>query len=162
MIAKGERIGDVETVAELLAMPVGGRGAKTPLKGLLTPMRVPLGVLNATANFQAMVIRELEGLNGMMWVDDTITWRTDFDDLLHTLDAMSGRLERVGLYATAHKRMLYNTSFKWYGKVYPGGAVKHGQERVPQDEVYTGIAVEGTSHESMGFLSGVFLGSQFP
>lgn len=82
------------------------------LKILLTPMRAPQRVLNATELFQAMVQRESEKLNGVMWVDYIIVWRTDFDDLLHTTDAVLGWLEREGLYATAHERMSYDTSIK--------------------------------------------------
>lgn len=38
--------------------------------------------------------------------------------------------------------------------------MKYGQERVLQDEVDAGIAVDGMSHGPLGFLSGVFYGSQ--
>lgn len=37
--------------------------------------------------------------------------------------------------------------------------MKHDQQRVPQDEVDTGITVEDMS-EPVGFLSGVFCGSK--
>lgn len=37
-------------------------------------------------------------------------WGMDFDDLLHTLDAVLGRLERMDMYAVAHKCMLYDIS----------------------------------------------------
>ena len=36
----------------------------------------------------------------------------------------------MGLYAAAHKCMLYDTSIKWCGKVYSGGVVKHDPTRV--------------------------------
>lgn len=70
------------------------------------------------------------GLNSVMWVDDIFIWGTDFDDLLHTLDAKLGRLERVSLYAAAHKCMLYDTSIQRFGIVYSGGVVRHDLERV--------------------------------
>ena len=65
-------------------------------QGLFTPTRVPQGVLNATAYFQATLQRELEGLNCMTWVDDILMWGADFDDLLRTIDEVLGRLERWG------------------------------------------------------------------
>lgn len=65
------------------------------------------------------------------------------------------------LYTTSHKQMLYDISIKWYGNVYPGDVIKYDQERGPPDEVDAGIAVEDMSHELVGFLSGMFCGSQF-
>lgn len=84
-------------------MPAGGKDREsltivTP-KGVATPTHVPQGVLNATAYFQATLQRKLEELNYLVWVDDIVMWRTDFDDLLRNLDAVLGRLERMDLYA---------------------------------------------------------------
>lgn len=52
----------------------------TPM-GLYTPTRVPQGVLNATAYFQATMTELLHGLNCLVWADDVICWREDADDL---------------------------------------------------------------------------------
>lgn len=38
----------------------------------------------------ATVQRKLEELSDMSWMDDILRWRTDFDDLLHTLNAVLG------------------------------------------------------------------------
>lgn len=81
-------------------------------------------------------------------------WGTDFDHLPRTLDALLGRSERVPFYVAAHERMLYDTGVKWFGKAYPGGVVKHDQERGPPDEVDAGILVEDMGHELVGFLGG--------
>eukprot|EP00903_Cladosiphon_okamuranus_P011351 g10699.t1 len=98
--------------------------------GLYTPTRVPQGVLNATAYFQATMTELLEGLNCMVWVDDVIYWGHDEDDLLDTLDQVLERLEGVGLFAAAHKCIFFDTSITWCGKVYSGGEVKHDPERL--------------------------------
>lgn len=72
---------------------------------------------------------------------------------------MLGWLEH--LHAAAHKRMLYDTETKWFGKVCPGGVVKHDQEKGPPDEVDAGIAVADMGHKPVVFLSGMFRGLQF-
>lgn len=60
---------------------------------------------------------ELKGLNCVSWVYDIVMWGTNFDDLPSTLDAVLGWLERVRLYAAAHKRMVSDTSINWFRKV---------------------------------------------
>lgn len=44
--------------------------------------------------------------------------------------------------------------------MYPRVVVKDGQEKVLQDGVDAGVAVDGMSYEPLGFLSGLFHGSQ--
>lgn len=104
--------------------------------------------------------RELERRNYMTWVNDKVMWEPDFDNLLPTLKAMLGWLERVRLHATAHTRILYGTSIEYFGKMYPAGVLKHGQERGLPDPVDAGIMVEEMSHEPMGSMSRIFCGSQ--
>lgn len=65
----------------------------------------------------------------------------------------------MGLYAAAHKRMLYDISIKVYGKMYPGGVVKIDRQSMLQDVVDTGVAVADVSFGTVRFLSGVFHGS---
>lgn len=136
-------MGDVESVAGYWHCPVADEARRffmlTTLKGLLATTRVPQGFLNAPPYFQAMVQREWEKLNGMTSVDDIVKKQKDFDDLLHTLDIVFGRLERRRLYTTAHKRVLLDTNIKWCGKVYTDIVVKRFHERVPQDEEDAGI-----------------------
>ncbi|CAM9853139.1 unnamed protein product, partial [Discosporangium mesarthrocarpum] len=64
-------------------------------EGLYSPMRVPQGVLTATAPFQARITAVLEGLLTkicLLWVD-IIVWGEDAEDLVHNLDGVLGRLE---------------------------------------------------------------------
>lgn len=51
-------------------------------------------------------------------------WRTDFDHLLRTSDAVLGPLEHVDLYAAAYIYIPCDTSIEWCSKVYSGGVVK--------------------------------------
>lgn len=117
--------------------------------------------LNAESYFQAAVQSELGKLNGMMWVDDSLTRGTHFDDLLHTVGSVMERSENGKLYAIAHKRILYDTRIKWCRKVYASAVVKHDNEGVPQDEVSAGRTVEDLSHEPVGFPSATFHESPF-
>ena len=71
--------------------------------GLYTPTRVPQGIMKATSYFQATLVRVQEGLNCMVWLDDVIYSGMDEADLLNTLDLVLERIEKVGLYAAAHK-----------------------------------------------------------
>lgn len=67
-------------------------------------------VLHDTAYLQITLQRELERLDCMTRMDDTITWETDFDNLLCPLDATVGRLGCARLRVAAHESMLYGTS----------------------------------------------------
>lgn len=69
----------------------------------------------------------LKGLNCTVWVYDVIYWGCDDDDLLDTLDHVLELLERVGLFAAAHKCIFIDTSITWCGKVHSGGEVEHGR-----------------------------------
>lgn len=57
-----------------------------------------------------------------------------------------GPLEHESLYATAHE------GINWCVKVYHGAVERNYQESVPQDEVDAGIAVDGKSHQPLGFI----------
>ena len=120
--------------------------------GLYTPTRVPQEILNATSCFQATLIRVLEGMNCMIWVDDMIYWGLDDTDLFNTLELILERLEEVGLCAAAHKCPFFETRITWCGKVYSQGQVKHDPERL------TGLATirrPETATELMQFLQAV-------
>lgn len=62
--------------------------AITTRNELLTPVRVPQGIVHSRIFFQATVQRKLEKLNGMILMDGMVTWGKEFDDLLHTMDVM--------------------------------------------------------------------------
>ena len=88
----------------------------------------------------------------MIWVDDVISWGLDEIDLFNTLELILERLEHVGLYATAHKCTISETSITWCGKLYSQGQVKHDPERL------TGLATmrrPETADELMQFLQAV-------
>ncbi|CAM9850766.1 unnamed protein product, partial [Discosporangium mesarthrocarpum] len=73
-------------------------------------MRVPQGVLNATAHFQAQMTAVLEGLLTkicLLWVDHIIVWGADAEDLAHNLDAVLGRLEESDIFTEGDKVVLY-------------------------------------------------------
>ena len=123
--------------------------------GLYTPTRIPQGILDATFYFQATLIRVLEGLNCMVWVDAVSYWGLDETCLLNTLDLILERLEEVGLYAAAHKCTFFETSITWCGKVYSKGEAKHDPERL------AGLATmrrPETAGELMQFLQAVWTG----
>lgn len=113
------------------------------------------------AYFQATVYSELDMLNGMASVNDIFMWGTDSGHLLHTLDAVLGQLECGHLYATAHKRMLYGTSTKWIGKVYPSDVVKYHHERETLDAVDAGVTINDMGYDPIGCLRAMLRTSQF-
>ncbi|CAM9747557.1 unnamed protein product, partial [Sphacelaria rigidula] len=98
--------------------------------GLLMPMRVPQGVLNATGYFQGTMTKLLTGLPSKGGVDDILSWGANEDDLLCTLNAILSPLKDAGLFAAAHKCMFYYTQITWCGKVLSGGMVAHDRERL--------------------------------
>ena len=71
--------------------------------GLFTPTRVPQGVLNVTSYCQGVMTDFLRGLDCKVWVDDVFYFAEDEISLLCLLDEILGWLERVGLFAVAHK-----------------------------------------------------------
>ena len=99
-------------------------------EGLFTSMRVPQGVLNATAYFQGVMTELLAGLNCKVWVDDIVWWEADADNFLNTLDEILGRLEGAGLFTAARKCLFFDTKVSWCGKVYSRGQVFHDRERL--------------------------------
>ena len=64
----------------------------TPL-GLFTPIRVPQGVVNATAYFQGVMTELLVGIKYNIWVDDVFFYVDTEDELLDTIDEILARLE---------------------------------------------------------------------
>lgn len=78
-----------------------------------------------------------EVLRGLMrkvcltWVDDIIIFRARDDVLLVRRVIMAlGRLMDRGLFATAHKTVLYRKEVKWRGRIYTGIEVRYDLERV--------------------------------
>lgn len=72
--------------------------------------------------------------------------------------ATQPRIQQAGI--SMHTRMVHNVSIKWCMKVYAGVVSKHDQERVPQDEVDAGIAIDSMSYGSLRFLSRILRRSQ--
>ena len=70
--------------------------------GLVTPSRVPQGVLNAASYFQSVMSDLLRGLDCSVWVDDVFSFVEDEISLLCLLDEILGRLESVDLFVAAH------------------------------------------------------------
>ena len=99
-------------------------------EGLFIPTHAPQGVLNATAYVKGVMTELLTGLNCKVWVDDIVWWGADEDNLLNPLDKILGRLEDAGLFAAAHKCLVFDTKISWCEKVYPGGQVPHDWERL--------------------------------
>ena len=67
----------------------------TPL-GLFTPIRVPQGVVNATAYFQGVMTELLVGMKRKIWVVDVLFYADTEDELLDTLDEILASLVNVG------------------------------------------------------------------
>lgn len=83
---------------------------------LCTPTRVPQGVLNAKAYFQAVMADVLKGLLGhtcLVRVDDVVMWASDEAELLGRLEAVLDRLLERGLYAAVHKAVLHGPKIRW-------------------------------------------------
>ena len=99
-------------------------------QGLFTPTRVPQGALNATAYFQGVMSELLIRLKCKIWVDDSIVFGKIKDDLYDTLNTILERLERVGLFAAAHKCTFFAREIIWCGKVYSRGRVSHDPVRL--------------------------------
>ena len=114
-----------ESARELFTMVTTG--------GLYTPTRVPQGVLNATAYFQATMAEVLTGLIGktcFVWVDDVVVWAMDQEELLGRLEAILARLVERGLFVAAHKAVFFRDEIKWCGRLYSGEATLPDPDRV--------------------------------
>lgn len=107
--------------------------------------------MSAVVYSQATVYRKLEKLHCIMWVGEIVVWGTRFDDLVFRclLTAVGVR----NLSAIAHRRILYNTSMKWCGKMYPGEVAKLDKKCGPQDAINAEIRDEDMSHEPVAFPS---------
>lgn len=53
--------------------------------------------------------RFLAGIRCKLWVNDILWWGKDVEDLLCNLGVIFGCLEDAGLFAAAHKCMIYDT-----------------------------------------------------
>ena len=96
--------------------------------GLLTPMRLPQEVLNATPFFQGM--RMDVGRTCLVFVDDVNVIGRSAEELIVNLRAMLLRYLERGLFLAAHKLVLFAKEFKCCGKLYSGTAVRHEPGRV--------------------------------
>ena len=75
--------------------------------GLFTPIRVPQGVLNATACFQGVMTELLVGIKCKIWVDDVFSYADTEDELLDTIDEILARFESVELFAGCSQVYLF-------------------------------------------------------
>ena len=51
----------------------------------------------------------LAGLNCKVCIDNIVWWGADENDLVNTLEKILGRLEDAGLFAAAHKCLIFDT-----------------------------------------------------
>ena len=67
--------------------------------GLYQFMRMPFGLQGAPATFQRMVDKLFQGLEGLIgaYMDDVIVFSTSWDDHLHHLSSVLGRIQGAGL-----------------------------------------------------------------
>ena len=65
-----------------------------------------------------------------MWVDDAIVWARDAETLLTRVEAVLERLIERGLFAAAHKAVLFRREIKWCGRIYSGEATIQDPARV--------------------------------
>lgn len=102
-------------------------------KGLFTPIRVPQGVLNATACLQGMMTSVLGGLIEHVYVvyfDDVLLWAPGECKQLARLKLVLERRVAVGMFAAVHKTVCYAQTVHWCGKIYLGSGVPHDPEHV--------------------------------
>lgn len=88
---------------------------------LVTPLRVPQVVLNATLHVQASI--ELQVPVGLIfgmcvaWVVDSIVWGRKLEELVN-IGQVSGRFIVKAILAAANEVEFCSTSIKWCGKIY--------------------------------------------
>ena len=83
--------------------------------GLLTPMHVPQGVMNATSSFQGMVIEVLRNPVGrvcLIYLDDVKVIGRSGEELIVNLRAVLLRFMGRELFVAAHKLVLFAKEVK--------------------------------------------------
>lgn len=76
----------------------------------------------------------LAGLDCKAWNGDILWWGESEDDLVRTMDAVSGRIVDFDLFAAAHKDMFHDTQITLFGKVFSGGQF-FSVKRLPMIEI---------------------------
>ena len=102
---------------------------KTPFTtpyGLYQFTRMPFGLQGAPATFQRMVNRLLQGLEGLAsaYMDDIIVFSTIWDDHLHHLSSVLGRIQEAGLTIKKRKCQFAMAECGYLGYRVGGGKVK--------------------------------------
>ena len=101
--------------------------------GLLTPTRVPQGVMNAMSYFQEMIMEVLGNLVGracLIYADDVKVIGRSVEELIVSLHSVLLRFMERELFLAAHKLVLFAKEVKWCGNIYSGTAVRHDPGRV--------------------------------
>jgi len=118
-------------------------------------LRMPFGLVNATATFQRCMEKVLHGLIGRgvgVFVDDVVVYAPTFATLMTRLEEVLQRIQTAGLVLNVKKCKLFHREAKLLGHIISGGGIRPDTDQL---KAITSWATPRNRREVRSFLGKV-------